>query len=62
VVPFVRGAFVNNSNSKKTYITTNQKRKVAQQREVSLELVTKEQFFKEKRSTHSTTTSPLPTR
>jgi hypothetical protein len=61
VVPFVQGAFVNNSNSKKTYITTNQKRQVAQQQKVSPELITKEQFFKERKSTHSTTTSPLPT-
>jgi len=40
---------------------TNQKHEVVQQRQVSLEPITKEQFLREKRPAHSTTTSPLPT-
>jgi hypothetical protein len=61
VVLFVQGAFVKNNNSKITYITTSQEHQVAQQQEVSYERVTKEQFLKERKPTHSTTSSPLPT-
>ncbi len=61
MVPFVQCAFIKNNSSKLTYITTNQEHQVAQQQEVSYEPVTKEQFLKERRPTHSTTSSPLPT-